>query len=131
MLCRYSHEQNATHPNVLRVYKHDRLDLSLEIYRNDQLKWYNFIGVKTPKGAGYIYRQELLQDISLLTSQPKARFFDELFLHLDLSFMESVHAKARRESQKEALLCAAIVMKREGFGCVTGLSIFELTNVFL
>ena len=26
-----------------------------------------------------IYRQEILNDISLFTSQPKAKFYDELF----------------------------------------------------
>ena len=32
-----------------------------------------------------IYRQLIMNDISLFTSQPKAKFYDELFIHLDLS----------------------------------------------
>lgn len=32
-----------------------------------------------------IYRQMILNDISLFTSQPKAKFYDELFMELDLA----------------------------------------------
>ena len=34
-----------------------------------------------------IYRQEILKDIRLFTSQPVAKFYDSLFLNLDLSFV--------------------------------------------
>ena len=34
-----------------------------------------------------IYRQEILKDIRLFTSQPVAKFYDSLFLNLDLSFI--------------------------------------------
>ena len=34
-----------------------------------------------------IYRQEILQDIRLFSSQPVAKFYDSLFLSLDLSFI--------------------------------------------
>ncbi len=79
----------------------------------------------------FIYRQEILQDISLFTSQPKARFYDELFLHLDLSCMESSHAKTGRKSQKEALLCAFIVMKCEGFSQISDLHDYLSNNLII
>lgn len=84
-----------------------------------------------PKGAGHIYRQELLQDISLFTSQPKARFYDELFLHLDLSSISGTHAQTGRKSQKEALFCAFIVMKCEGFGYITDLHDYLSNNLII
>lgn len=69
-----------------------------------------------------IYRQEILQDIRLFTSQPKARFYNELFLHLDLSDMEKTVAETGRKGYpKAALLCAFIVMKCEGFSQITDL----------
>ncbi len=40
-----------------------------------------------------IYRQLIMNDISLFTSQPKAKFYDELFIHLDLSSVPTIAVK--------------------------------------
>lgn len=45
--------------------------------------------------------------------------------------MESTHAKTGRKSQKEALLCAAIVMKCEGFGYITDLHDYLSNNLII
>lgn len=73
----------------------------------------------------------MLHDIRLFTSQPKAKFYDELFLHLDLSGMSAAHAKNGRPSQKEALLCSFIVMKCEGFSQITDLLDFLQNNLII
>lgn len=64
-----------------------------------------------------------MQDISLFVSQPKAKFYDELFLNLDLSELADATASTGRKSfPKEAMLCAFIVMKCEGFSQITDLA---------
>ena len=69
-----------------------------------------------------IYRQEIIQDIQLFTSQPKADFYSELFLHLDLSPLGASVAKTGRKGYlKSAMLCAFIVMKCEQLGYITDL----------
>lgn len=74
------------------------------------------------KEAVIIYRQEIMQDISLFVSQPKAKFYDELFLNLDLSELAVATAPTGRKGfPKEAMLCAFIVMKCEGFSQITDL----------
>lgn len=74
------------------------------------------------KGLAAIYRQEIMQDIRLFTSQPKARFYDELFFHLDTSVIESSRAATGCPGYpKEALFCAFIVMKCEGFSQISDL----------
>lgn len=79
-----------------------------------------------------IYRQEILQDISLFTSQPKAKFYSELFLHLDLSsFPDFASKTGRRGYSKRALLCAFIVMKYECFSCVTDLLDYLQNNLLI
>jgi len=78
-----------------------------------------------------IYRQEILQDINLFVSQPKARFYDELFLHLDLNPVSGTHAKTGRKSQKEALFCSFIVMKCEGFSQITDLLDYLNNNLLI
>ena len=78
-----------------------------------------------------IYRQEILQDISLFVSQPKAKFYDTLFLHLDLSQLRAIHAKTGRKSPKEALFCAFIVMKCEGFSQITDLVDYLNNNLLI
>lgn len=63
-----------------------------------------------------------MQDIHLFTSQPKAKFYDELFLNLDLSCMDDALARTGRKGYlKAAILCAFIVMKCEGFSQITDL----------
>jgi hypothetical protein len=78
-----------------------------------------------------IYRQEIIQDINLFTSQPKAKFYDTLFLHLDLSCVSKTHAKTGRKSQKEALLCAFILMKLERFSQITDLHDYLSNNLLI
>ncbi len=59
----------------------------------------------------------MIQDIRLFTSQPKAAFYDTLFLHLDLSELEQQKKKVGRTGYPaSAMLCAFVVMKCEGFG---------------
>ena len=63
-----------------------------------------------------------MQDIHLFTSQPKAKFYDELFLNLDLSCMDTASARTGRKGYlKASMLCAFIVMKCEGFSQITDL----------
>ena len=77
---------------------------------------------KPTKEAVAIYRQEILQDIRLFTSQPKAKFYDNLFLNLELpkNFCKG-NTTGRKGFPKYALLCAFIVMKCEGFSQITDL----------
>lgn len=69
-----------------------------------------------------IYHQVILNDISLFTSQPKAKFYDEQFLNLDLS-MISARSKSKgcRGFDNHSLICAFIIMKCEGFSQITDL----------
>lgn len=73
-------------------------------------------------GSAVIYRQEIIQDIALLTSEPKARFYSELFSHLDLSNFSDNAAKTERKGfSNQAKPRAAIVMKCECFSSITDL----------
>ena len=65
----------------------------------------------------------------MFTSQPKAKFYSNLFLNLDLSAVKS--AKTGRPSQKQALLCAFIVMKCEGFSQITDLVDYLNNNLLI
>ena len=79
-----------------------------------------------------IYRQEILQDITLFTSQPKAKFYSELFLHLDLSEFPEFNANTGRKGfSNQAKLRAAIVMKCECFSCVTDLLDYLRNNLLI
>ncbi len=79
-----------------------------------------------------IYRQEILNDISLFTSQPKAKFYDELFLNLDLSMIPSrSKSKGRRGFDNHSLICAFIVMKCEGFSQITDLVDYLNNNLII
>lgn len=63
-----------------------------------------------------------MQDIHLFTSQPKARFYDELFHHLDTSDIEASKAATGNPGYpREALFCAFVVMKCEGFSQISDL----------
>ncbi len=71
----------------------------------------------------FIYRQEILKDISLFTSQPKAKFYDDLFFNLDLSCVPAYNAKTGRIGySNHAMICAFIVMKREDFSQISDLN---------
>jgi len=86
----------------------------------------------TRKGLAVIYRQEILQDITLFTSAPKARFYDKLFLNLDLSdFPESTAKTCRKGFSKRALLRAYIVMKCECFSYITDLVDYLNNNLLI
>lgn len=79
-----------------------------------------------------IYRQEILNDISLFTSQPKAKFYDELFLGLDLSMIPSrSNSKGRKGFDNHSLICAFIVMKCEGFTQITDLVDYLNNNLLI
>ena len=79
-----------------------------------------------------IYRQEIIQDITLFTSAPKAKFYDRLFECLDLSdFPESTAATGRNGYSKRALLRAFIVMKCECFSYVTDLLDYLQNNLLI
>ncbi len=79
-----------------------------------------------------IYRQEILQDITLFTSQPKAKFYSDLFLHLDLSEFPEFNANTGRKGfSNQAKLRATIVMKCECFSCVTDLLDYLQNNLLI
>lgn len=71
----------------------------------------------TRKGLAAIYRQEIIQDVTLFTSQSATAFYDKLFTHLDFTPPKAV--TGRRGFPKEAMVCAFIVMKCEGFSQIT------------
>ena len=80
----------------------------------------------------FIYRQEILQDISLFTSQPKAKFYDELFLNLDLSFIPANKSKTGRKGySNHSMICAFIVMKCEGFAQISDLHDYLSNNLII
>ena len=73
----------------------------------------------TGKGLAAIYRQEIIQDVTLFTAQSAAMFYDKLFSSLDFTLPGA--ATGRRGFPKEAMVCAFIVMKCEGFAQITDL----------
>lgn len=73
----------------------------------------------TRKGLAAIYRQEIIQDVTLFTSQSAAVFYDKLFTELDFTLPRA--ATGRRGFPKEAMVCAFIVMKCERFSQITDL----------
>lgn len=79
-----------------------------------------------------IYRQILMNDISLFTSQPKAKFYDELFMHLDLSTVPDRRCnKGRQGYSQHAMICATIVMKCECFSYITDLVDYLNNNLLI
>ena len=79
-----------------------------------------------------IYRQEIMQDILLFTSAPKARFYDLLFQNLDLSeFPESTAVTGRPGFSKRTLLRAFFVMKCECFEYITDLKDYLENNLLI
>ena len=80
----------------------------------------------------FIYRHELLKDISLFTSQPKAKFYDELFINLDLSCIPARNTKTGRANySNHAMICAFIVMKCEGFSQISDLHDYLSNNLLI
>ena len=83
-------------------------------------------------GSAVIYRQEIIPDITLFTSEPKARFYSDLFAHLDLSgFPDNISAAGRKGFSNRAKLRAAIVMKCECFSCITDLLDYLQNNLLI
>ena len=78
-----------------------------------------------------IYRQEILKDIRLFTSQPVAKFYDLLFLNLDLSFVPEYPKHGRKGFSSHAMICAFIVMKCEGFSMITDLVDYLNNNLLI
>ncbi len=78
-----------------------------------------------------IYRQEILKDIRLFTSQPAAKFYDSLFLNLDLSFVPQFPKTGRKGFSNHAMICAFIVMKCEGFSMITDLVDYLNNNLLI
>lgn len=79
-----------------------------------------------------IYHQEIIQDISLFTAQPKAKLYSELFLHLDLSEFPEFNANTGRKGfSNQAKLRAAIVMKCECFSCVIDVLDYLRNNLLI
>ena len=70
-----------------------------------------------------------MQDVALFTSQSIAVFYDELFLQLDFTMPQA--ATGRKGFPKEALLCAFIVMKCEGFSQISDLVDFLNCNLLI
>ena len=70
-----------------------------------------------------------MQDVTLFTSQSIAVFYDELFLQLDFTMPHA--ATGRKGFPKEALLCAFIVMKCEGFSQISDLVDFLHCNLLI
>lgn len=73
----------------------------------------------TRKGLAAIYQQEIIQDVTLFTSQSAAMFYDKLFSSSDFTLPRA--ATGRRGFPKEAMVCAFIFMKCEGFAQITDL----------
>lgn len=80
----------------------------------------------TRKGLAAIYRQEIIQDVTLFTSQSAAVFYDKLFTELDFTLPRA--ATGRRGFPKESMVCAFIVMKCEGFSQITDLADYLNNN---
>ena len=58
----------------------------------------------TRKGLAAIYRQKIIQDVTLFTSQSAAMFYDKLFSSLDFTLPRAT--TGRRGFPKEAMVCA-------------------------
>lgn len=78
-----------------------------------------------------IYRQEIIQDISLFTSAPKAKFYNDLFMNLDLSVIPEFKKTGRKGFSDQAKLRAIIVMKCECFPYVTDLLGYLQNNLLI
>ena len=78
-----------------------------------------------------IYRQEILKDIRLFTSQPVAKFYNSLFLNLDLSFVPEYPQNGRKGFSRHAIICAFIVMKCEGFSMISDLVDYLNNNLLI
>lgn len=78
-----------------------------------------------------IYRQEIINDIHFFTSQPVAKFYDSLFLNLDLSFVQEFPKRGRKGFSSHAMISAFIVMKCEGFSMISDLVDYLNNNLLI
>lgn len=69
-----------------------------------------------------------MQNIELFTSAPKAHFYNQLFLNLDLSELPEYNSPTGRNHVK---LCAFIVMKYECFSYITDLLDYLQNNLII
>lgn len=91
---------------------------------------YNGIAEKpNRKGLAAIYRQEIMRDVLLFTSQGIASFYDKLFSSIE--FILPCAYTGHKGYPKEAMLCAFIVMKCEGFNQITDLVDFLQCNLLI
>ena len=103
------------------------------MYRKTTLIWYNIVVNKiSQRRVVFIYRQEISKDVSLFTSQPKAKFYDELFINLDLSCIPAHNSKIGRAGYSNySMICAFIVMKCEGFSQISDLHDYLSNNLII
>jgi len=78
-----------------------------------------------------IYRQEIIKDIRLFTSQPVAKFYDSFFLNLDLSGIPAYPITGRKSFSNHAMICFFIVMKCEEFPMITNLVDYLNNNLLI
>ncbi|MEG0019890.1 MAG: transposase, partial [Oscillospiraceae bacterium] len=70
--------------------------------------------------------------MSLFTSRPKAKFYDELFANLSTDVINKATAKTGRKGfSPQAMLCSFIVMKIEGFSQITDLVDYLNNNLII
>ena len=72
-----------------------------------------------------------MKDIRLFTSQPVAKFYDSLFLNLDLSYIPEFPKTGRKGFSNHAMICSFIVMKCEGFSMVSDLVDYLNNNLLI
>ena len=72
-----------------------------------------------------------MKDIRLFTSQPVAKFYDSLFLNLDLSSIPEFPKTGRKGFSNHAMICSFIVMKCEGFSMITDLVDYLNNNLLI
>lgn len=89
------------------------------------------IKTKQRKGLIVIYRQEIIQDVSIFTSQPVTKFYNALFLNLDLSSIPEYPHTGRKGYSNHAMICAFIVMKSEGFAMISDLVDYLNNNLII
>lgn len=65
------------------------------------------------------------------SSQPVAKFYDSLFLNLDLSFVPEYPYTGRKGFCNHAMICAFIVMKCEGFSMISDFVDYLYNNLLI
>lgn len=83
------------------------------------------------KGLIVIYRQEIIQDVTIFTSQPVSKFYNTLFLNLDLSDIPEYPHTGRKGFSNHSMICAFIVMKCEGFSMISDLVDYLNNNLII